>query len=83
MTSLRRLTCDDLFAFNNVNLDILTETYNLPFYLQVGRGGAAGLCLVFLGLQSGAVKLAQSPPVSTPPHPAQHTHVTPTNQHPP
>lgn len=35
MTSLRRFTCDDLFAFNNVNLDILTETYNLPFYLQV------------------------------------------------
>lgn len=34
MTSLRRFTCDDLFAFNNVNLDILTETYNLPFYLQ-------------------------------------------------
>jgi N-terminal acetyltransferase B complex catalytic subunit len=36
MTSLRRFTCDDLFTFNNVNLDILTETYNLPFYLQVG-----------------------------------------------
>lgn len=35
MTSLRRFTCDDLFTFNNVNLDILTETYNLPFYLQV------------------------------------------------
>lgn len=34
MTSLRRFTCDDLFSFNNVNLDILTETYNLPFYLQ-------------------------------------------------
>eukprot|EP00798_Chlamydomonas_sp_ICE-L_P021771 gene21771-28789_t len=34
MTSLRRFTCDDLFTFNNVNLDILTETYNLPFYLM-------------------------------------------------
>lgn len=34
MTTLRRFTCDDLFTFNNVNLDILTETYNLPFYLQ-------------------------------------------------
>lgn len=34
MTSLRRFTCNDLFTYNNVNLDILTETYNLPFYLQ-------------------------------------------------
>jgi hypothetical protein len=34
MTTLRRFTCDDLFSFNNVNLDALTETYNLPFYLQ-------------------------------------------------
>eukprot|EP00195_Chlamydomonas_chlamydogama_P008686 CAMPEP_0202893452 /NCGR_PEP_ID=MMETSP1392-20130828/3036_1 /ASSEMBLY_ACC=CAM_ASM_000868 /TAXON_ID=225041 /ORGANISM="Chlamydomonas chlamydogama, Strain SAG 11-48b" /LENGTH=174 /DNA_ID=CAMNT_0049577795 /DNA_START=27 /DNA_END=551 /DNA_ORIENTATION=- len=33
MTSIRRFTCNDLFTFNNVNLDILTETYNLPFYL--------------------------------------------------
>jgi N-terminal acetyltransferase B complex catalytic subunit len=34
MTSIRRFCCNDLFTFNNVNLDILTETYNLPFYLQ-------------------------------------------------
>lgn len=34
MTTLRRFHCDDLLTFNNVNLDILTETYNLPFYLQ-------------------------------------------------
>lgn len=34
MTSLRRFCCSDLFTFNNVNLDVLTETYNLPFYLQ-------------------------------------------------
>lgn len=33
MTSLRRFTCEDLFTFNSVNLDVLTETYNLPFYL--------------------------------------------------
>jgi hypothetical protein len=33
MTSLRRFTCNDLFQYNNVNLDVLTETYNLPFYL--------------------------------------------------
>ena len=34
MTTLRRFRCDDLFQFNNVNLDKLTETYNLSFYLQ-------------------------------------------------
>lgn len=33
MTTIRRFTCNDLFTFNNVNLDILTETYNMPFYL--------------------------------------------------
>jgi len=32
MTTLRRFTCDDLLAFNAVNLDALTETYNTPFY---------------------------------------------------
>ena len=33
MTTLRPFKCDDLFRFNNVNLDPLTETYNLGFYL--------------------------------------------------
>jgi N-terminal acetyltransferase B complex catalytic subunit len=31
---LRRFTCGDLLRFNNINLDVLTETYNLGFYLQ-------------------------------------------------
>jgi hypothetical protein len=26
MTTIRRFTCDDLFRFNNINLDSLTET---------------------------------------------------------
>lgn len=26
MTTIRRLTCDDLFNYNNVNLDFFTET---------------------------------------------------------
>lgn len=26
MTTTRRFVCDDLFRFNNVNLDVLTET---------------------------------------------------------
>lgn len=27
------MTCNDLLTYNSVNLDILTETYHLPFYL--------------------------------------------------
>ena len=34
MTTIREFHMDDLFKFNNVNLDVLTETYNLPFYLS-------------------------------------------------
>ena len=34
MTSLRPFRCDDLFRFNNVNVDVLTETFNLGFYLS-------------------------------------------------
>ena len=33
MTTIRRFTCNDLFTYNNVNLDPLTETYNFQFYL--------------------------------------------------
>ena len=35
MTTLRQFTCDDLFRFNGINLDPLTEMYGLSFYLQV------------------------------------------------
>ncbi|RKP12168.1 N-acetyltransferase 5-like protein [Piptocephalis cylindrospora] len=34
MTSLRRFKATDLFRFNDVNLDHLTETYGVNFYLQ-------------------------------------------------
>lgn len=34
MTTIRPFTCDDLFRFANVNLDPLTETYGIQFYLQ-------------------------------------------------
>ena len=38
MTTTRRFGCDDLFRFSSTNLDHLTETYNMPFYLQyLGR----------------------------------------------
>lgn len=32
MTTIRPFRCQDLFKFNNVNLDPLTENYNLSFY---------------------------------------------------
>lgn len=34
MTTLRQFCMDDLLKFNNVNLDVLTETYNLSFYMH-------------------------------------------------
>ncbi|KAI2808728.1 hypothetical protein RDWZM_005934 [Blomia tropicalis] len=34
MTNIRPFCLDDLFRFNNVNLDPFTETYGLSFYLQ-------------------------------------------------
>ncbi len=34
MSTQRRFSCFDLLKFNNVNLDPLTETYNMSFYLQ-------------------------------------------------
>ena len=34
MTTLRQFKCDDLFKYNGINLDPLTETYGVGFYLQ-------------------------------------------------
>lgn len=34
MTSVLPFTCSDLLAYNGVNVDALTETYGLKFYLQ-------------------------------------------------
>ena len=34
MTTIRPFEMSDLFKFNNINLDILTETFNMPFYLS-------------------------------------------------
>lgn len=33
MTTMRRFVPEDMFRFNNVNLDKLTETYHTGFYL--------------------------------------------------
>jgi hypothetical protein len=32
MTTLRPFVADDLFKFNHINLDPLTETYSMQFY---------------------------------------------------
>lgn len=37
MTTLRQFTMDDLLKFNNINLDILTETYNMSFVSSLAR----------------------------------------------
>lgn len=34
MTCLREFSCSDLFKFNKVNFDPLTETYALSFYMS-------------------------------------------------
>jgi len=34
MSTLRPFQMNDLFKFNNINLDVLTETYNMQFYLS-------------------------------------------------
>jgi len=34
MTTYRRFEMNDLLRFNNINLDVLTETYNMPYYMQ-------------------------------------------------
>ncbi|GFH29973.1 N-acetyltransferase domain-containing protein [Haematococcus lacustris] len=67
MTTIRRFTCDDLFNFNNVNLDVLTETYNLPFYLlylarwpeycQVAEGPGQQIMAYILGKAEGKGEL--------------------------
>lgn len=46
MTTLRPFQCDDLFRFNNINIDPLTETYNINFYMQYVSTWPA-LCATF------------------------------------
>ncbi|KAK2973749.1 hypothetical protein RJ640_019749 [Escallonia rubra] len=33
MTTIRRFCCNDLLRFSSVNLDHLTETFNMSFYM--------------------------------------------------
>lgn len=51
MTTTRRFVCDDLFKFNNVNLDVLTETVRLALRSPFGAC-VLTLCLVTCVLHS-------------------------------
>jgi len=46
MTTIRPFVAEDLFKFNHINLDPLTETYNIPFYTQY-LATWPGLCASF------------------------------------
>lgn len=48
---------NDLLKFNNINLDVLTETYNMPFYMSymsqwpeafVGECGAERMSIIIV-----------------------------------
>ena len=70
MTTLRGFEMNDLFKFNNVNLDVLTETYNQPFYLSyqacwpeaftVAESPDGGIMGYMLGKAEGLGKLWHS-----------------------
>ena len=59
MCTLRPFTCKDLFRFNRVNFDPLTENYGTSFYLQV----IVRRCLFFWSVQRiiGGKALTTSP----------------------
>jgi len=83
MTCIRPFNVDDLFRFNNVNLDPLTETYGLSFYLQylahwpeyftVAENPAGKIMGYIMGKAEGQGDLDR--PVNTPGLP-WHGHVT-------
>jgi len=63
MTTWRRLRCEDLLRFNNINLDPLTATYHNGFYLQymthwpdllaIAESAHAQLCGYIVGKAEG------------------------------
>ncbi|KAI1236938.1 N-alpha-acetyltransferase 20, partial [Lamprotornis superbus] len=57
MTTLRAFTCDDLFRFNNINLDPLTETYlaHWPEYFIVAEAPGGELMGYIMGKAEGSV----------------------------
>ena len=66
MTTTRRLTCEDLLRFNNVNLDVLTETLPSPilsgvlgqvaWYFAVQESGSGDIMGYVMGKVEGSWK---------------------------
>ncbi|KAK4819848.1 hypothetical protein QYF61_012993 [Mycteria americana] len=60
MTTLRAFTCDDLFRFNNINLDPLTETVSFPLPPAAGEE-ARGLARAAAAMAATACSLTEHP----------------------
>lgn len=59
MTSTRKFRCDDLFRFNNVNLDVLTETVRAALH-PLGCVSALGCVLTLASVVQHVVLPAVS-----------------------
>ena len=54
---MRQFEAEDLFKFNHINMDPLTETYNIPFYMQYVLPIVpvfSPLCLLFFAMSGFA-----------------------------
>jgi N-terminal acetyltransferase B complex catalytic subunit len=82
MTELRRFRATDLLSFNPINLDRLTETYNLSFYLSymatwpdlflVQHSPSISRQSTLLGPSSSIASQSTSPPGNVSSHSTQH-----------
>ena len=60
--------CRDLLSFNGVNLDVLTETYNMPFY-QTYLARWPEYFQKVVGPEGQLMGYGEAPPASSPPPP--------------
>ena len=66
MVGVRRFMCRDLLSFNGVNLDVLTETYNMPFY-QTYLARWPEYFQKVVGPEGQLMGYGEAPPASSPP----------------
>ncbi|KAF2274978.1 acyl-CoA N-acyltransferase [Westerdykella ornata] len=76
MSTVRQMTTDDLFHLSSTNLDPLTETYNIGFYMEYLTKWP-DLCQVVEGIDGqiegyilGKLESSPYPPPTTPYHPS-------------